>query len=97
MMPEAYRLNMNTMAVIMDSYAKYVVFLSLLVFHPLITRYSQLADHYGADIAGDILKRTMPTTTSNKPRVSPRESLKSNKPYQFKSNAHAGQPIYRAF
>ena len=33
MMPEAYRLNMNTMAVIMDNYAKYVVsFFSLFLF-----------------------------------------------------------------
>ena len=64
-------------------------------------RYSQLADHYGADIAGDILKRTVPTTTPNKPRDpprnTPRNSLKPNKPYPFKSSAHAGQPIYRAF
>ena len=31
MMPEAYRLNLNTMAVIMDNYAKYVLFCSFFV------------------------------------------------------------------
>ena len=40
MMPEAYRLNMSTMAVIMDSYAQYAFFFFLLCFIPLtlITR-----------------------------------------------------------
>jgi hypothetical protein len=37
MMPEAYRLNMNSMAAIMDSYAEYVVFL-FLIFHSVIPR-----------------------------------------------------------
>jgi hypothetical protein len=37
MMPEAYRLNMNTMAVIMDNYAKYAFFFSLSSVPPLIT------------------------------------------------------------
>ena len=32
MMPEAYRLNMNTMAVIMENYARYLSFLSFFVF-----------------------------------------------------------------
>jgi Tetraspanin family len=34
MMPEAYRLNMSTMAIIMDNYAKYVGFLFSLFFRP---------------------------------------------------------------
>ena len=37
MMPEAYRLNMNSMAVIMDNYAEYLAFLcSLVYFHSVL-------------------------------------------------------------
>ncbi|KAF8167113.1 tetraspanin Tsp2 family [Crassisporium funariophilum] len=47
MMPEAYRLNLSTMAVIMDNYA------------------NQLADQYGADVAGQILKRSQYSQSSD--------------------------------
>ena len=60
MMPKAYRLNMNSMAVIMDNYAK-------CVFPPfssacgwvLTPRFcSQLAEQYGNDVASEVMARS---------------------------------------
>jgi len=56
MMPEAYRLNMSTMAVIMDNYAKcatsfpYISLLTLFVRH--------LTDQYGQEVADQIIIKT---------------------------------------
>ena len=60
LMPKAYRLSMNSMAVIMDNYARCVrssvivfLFCSLIgVFH------SQLAEQYGADVATEVVARS---------------------------------------
>lgn len=57
MMPKAYRLSMNSMAVIMDNYARYA-------FSPSLAKYlaqratSQLAEQYGEDVASDVLARS---------------------------------------
>ena len=75
MMPKAYRLNMNSMAVIMDNYAKYVSSsLKSTRAYTDVTR-SQLAEQYGNDVASEVLARsrsnlqldampTMPYSTS---------------------------------
>jgi len=57
MMPKAYRLSMNSMALIMDNYARYA-------FSPPLAKYlaqrstSQLAEQYGEDVASDVLARS---------------------------------------
>ena len=91
MMPEAYRLNMNSMAVIMDNYAEYVVFLLFSCFPFCNLAYSRLADKYGADIANTILKHNRSkslrdrTPTSSTPHYS-RYSNRNDIPlYPFKS------------
>ena len=88
MMPEAYRLNVSSMAVIINNYAKYVVsFLSYFSFcNPAC---SQLADKYGADIANSILKRNrsklvrVNTPTSGTPQYSHRIDIPLY-PFKFK-------------
>jgi len=57
MMPEAYRLNLSTMAVIMENYARYVIYPFLLRAYLTILS-SQLAEQYGSEIAERVLKRS---------------------------------------
>ena len=57
MMPKAYRLSMNSMAVIMDNYARYISSPSLAKCQRL-TPISQLAEQYGEDVASDVLARS---------------------------------------
>ncbi|KAF7793577.1 hypothetical protein EIP86_004691 [Pleurotus ostreatoroseus] len=75
MMPKAYRLNMNSMAVIMDNYAKCVSVSSDQSFCTDFYSYSQLAEQYGSDVASEVIARsrsnlqldampTMPYSTS---------------------------------
>jgi len=47
MMPKAYRLSMNSMAVIMDNYA------------------NQVAEHYGSDLASEVINRSRSQVTLN--------------------------------
>lgn len=67
MMPEAYRLNISTMAVIMENYARYVILLSISTSKPSnghcvpflpSSLSSQLAEQYGSEIADQVLKRS---------------------------------------
>jgi Tetraspanin family len=61
MMPKAYRLSMNSMAVIMDNYAKFVSFFS---FPPFFIQtcspssHSQLAEQYGSHVASEVMARS---------------------------------------
>jgi len=57
MMPEAYRLNLSTMAVIMENYARHVIYPFLLRVY-LTILCSQLAEQYGSEIAERVLKRS---------------------------------------
>ena len=60
-MPKAYRLSMNSMAVIMDNYAKYALhshhgrLLLMCFFLSYFSLLSELADQYGADVASEVL------------------------------------------
>jgi hypothetical protein len=59
MMPKAYRLSMNSMAVIMDNYAKYVISpFSLTQCLPFLLLTSQLAEQYGTDVASEVMARS---------------------------------------
>ena len=67
MMPKAYRLSMNSMAVIMDNYAKYVPPPPSLPFNSTLTfpslpfpslLHSQLAEQYGTDVASEVMARS---------------------------------------
>lgn len=67
MMPKAYRLSMNSMAVIMDNYATCVTSLGVLLLscRRLLTKTSfrfvycsQLAEQYGNDVASEILAKS---------------------------------------
>jgi hypothetical protein len=60
MMPKAYRLSLNSMAVIMDNYAKYGSSSFHIVVNLTDNRliYSQLAEQYGADVAAEMLARS---------------------------------------
>jgi hypothetical protein len=101
MMPEAYRLDMKTMAVIMDNYAKYVGFLFFFVFRPNHA-YSQLTEFYGADITSDIADTgsarsttsLLGNTTANTVLASPDLDKISS---AFKSSSHTGQSLHRVF
>lgn len=56
-MPEAYRLNASSMAVIMESYARYVPFFTLVLFEQYTDiRLSQLAEQYGSEVADEVHK-----------------------------------------
>jgi hypothetical protein len=56
MMPKAYRLSMNSMAVIVDNYAKFVVLYIIVVNSNLLNpSHSQLAEQYGSDVASAIV------------------------------------------
>ena len=102
MMPEAYRLNMNTMAVIMDNYAKYVVFILFFCSFPFSNHTcSKLAEHYGSDIAGSILRKASKSLTGNTAISTFRDSSGQDIPldhFDLKSDQHANnQPPFRAF
>jgi hypothetical protein len=58
MMPKAYRLSMNSMAVIMDNYARYILALSPVKHLSQLTSTSQLAEQYGEDVASEVLARS---------------------------------------
>jgi hypothetical protein len=59
MTPKAYRLSMNSMAVIMDNYAKCVFSLALCQSYTyLFILSSQLAEQYGPEVATEILARS---------------------------------------
>lgn len=64
MMPKAYRLSMNSMALIMDNYAKFVLSLFFLMKRRVNVLFffspsdSQLAEQYGSDVASEILARS---------------------------------------
>ena len=87
MMPEAYRLNVTSMAVIIDNYAEYAAF--FFSYFPLCNpAYSQLADKYGPDIANTILKRrrTRPHRGNTPTSGTHRYKRRNNIPlYPFKS------------
>jgi len=56
-MPDAYRLNVSSMAVIMENYAKYVPFFTLVFFEQYTDmRLSQLAEQYGSEVADEVSK-----------------------------------------
>lgn len=60
-------------------------------------QYSQLTEHYGVDIASDILDRAR-STTSLLNNTTARSSPDPDKdPFASKSDSHAGRPIHRAF
>lgn len=100
MMPEAYRLDMNTMAVIMDNYAKYVFVLSFFLWKKMTyiyIYYSQLAEQYGADIPNNVLSRTRSQSAlgdNNTPLGSPEHEVPID---AFKSSPINTQPPYRSF
>jgi hypothetical protein len=57
MMPKAYRLSLNSMAIIMDQYARYdLCFDPSLVLMRSFT--SQLAEQYGNDVASNVIARS---------------------------------------
>jgi hypothetical protein len=74
MMPKAYQLNMNSMAVIMDNYAKCVPScFSLSSLFMTLTRLSvsQLAEQYGTDVASEILAHSRSNLNLDKMSYSP--------------------------
>ena len=102
MMPEAYRLNMNTMAAIMDNYSTYVCFsFFLLLSDPNLILYSQLTEQFGSDIANDILERARSTTSllgKTPPNTDRSSSPDLDKdPFASKSSSHIGPSIQHAF
>ena len=102
MMPEAYRLNINTMAVIMENYARYVGFFFFFFYFRLTHNhtYSQLTEHYGADIASDIVERARSgntTTTNTPPPLDSPDPDKSVDPFASKPVTHTGQSLHRVF
>lgn len=66
MMPEAYRLDLNSMAVIMENYAKcvFVDFFEL-IYILMSSLFSQLAEEYGTEAASEILKRSQSNLNLN--------------------------------
>jgi hypothetical protein len=54
MMPKAYRLSMNSMAVIMDNYAT----CESARLNALLISNSQLPEQYGSDVTSEILARS---------------------------------------
>jgi len=84
MMPEAYRLDMNTMAVLMDSYAQ-----------QLADRYG--ADIATDILKRTARASTIPDTPQDSLKSPKPKSSHSVHPYPFNSSPHNGQSLYRAF
>lgn len=75
MTPKAYRLDMNSVAAVLDDYAKYVlVFIPFPRTPPYLFPRSALAEKYGAEAADDILKQShssLNLSTMSTPLISP--------------------------